>query len=346
MGQGGSEAAVAVKCSPMTRPLTASGDPQRPSLEQAVAILRAGGVVAMPTETVYGLAADARNADAVARVFALKQRPLDHPLIVHLAQAADMDRWAASVPETARRFAEAAWPGPLTIVLAARDDVPRQVTGGQDTVALRVPDHALARALIEGAGGALVAPSANRFGRLSPSRPEHVTKGFGDAPPPVLDGGPCRVGIESTVVFVDESGWQILRPGHWTAGALTRIAGSPPRPGSAAAPRAPGQLASHYAPRTPLRLFTSCADLLAEAEEGDALLMLGNANTDTQPGRAAQVTLPADPAHAAAALYDLLHRLDAAGAPRILAQLPPDTPVWSAVRDRLTRAATPPDPGG
>lgn len=301
-------------------------DPLRPSLEQAIAIVRAGGVVAMPTETVYGLAADARNADAVARVFALKQRPLDHPLIVHLAKGGDIDRWAANVPETAQRFAEAAWPGPLTIVLAARDDVPRQITGGQDTVALRVPDHPLARALIEGAGGALVAPSANRFGRLSPSRAEHVTEDFGDTPPPVLDGGPCRVGIESTVVFVDATGWQILRPGHWTAEALTRTAGCPPRPATSATPRAPGQLASHYAPRTPLLLFASRAELLAAAREDDALL-----------------TLPADPEAAAAALYDLLHQIDATGARRILAELPPDTAEWAAVRDRLTRAATPAD---
>ena len=300
-------------------------DPLRPSLEQAIAIIRAGGIVAMPTETVYGLAADARNATAVAKVFALKQRPLDHPLIVHLASAADMDRWAAQVPPVARRFAEAAWPGPLTLVLAARDDVPRQITGGQDTVALRVPDHPLARALIEGAGGALVAPSANRFGQLSPSRAEHVLDGFGETPPPVLDGGPCRVGIESTVVFVDESGWQVLRPGHWTAEALTRVAGSPPRAGSAATPRAPGQLASHYAPRTPLRLFVSRAELEAAASAGDALL-----------------TLPADPDTAATALYDMLHRLDATAPHRILTELPPDTAEWAAVRDRLTRAATRP----
>ncbi len=307
-------------------PTEHSLDPLRPSLEQAIAILRTGGIVAMPTETVYGLAADARNPQAVARVFALKQRPLDHPLIVHLAQAADIDRWAANVPPLARRLAEAAWPGPLTIVLAARDDVPRQITGGQDSVALRVPDHPLARALIEGAGGALVAPSANRFGQLSPSRPEHVTEGFGDTPPPVLDGGPCRVGIESTVVFVDAEGWQILRPGHWTVEALTRVAGCPPRTGSKPAPRSPGQLASHYAPRTPLLLFASRAELEAAASAGDAVL-----------------TLPADPDAAATALYDTLHRLDATGPHRILAELPPDTAGWAAVRDRLARAATPHD---
>ena len=299
-------------------------DPLRPSLAQAIALLRAGDIVGMPTETVYGLAADAYNAAAVARVFERKQRPLDHPLIVHLATPTAMDRWAASVPETARRFAAAAWPGPLTLVLAARDDVPRQITGGQNTVALRVPDHPLARALIEGAGGALVAPSANRFGQLSPSRADHVLEGFGDAPPPVLDGGPCRVGIESTVVFVDDAGWQILRPGHWTLEALTGIAGVPPRPATSATPRAPGQLAAHYAPRTPLRLFASHDELEAAKSDGDSVL-----------------ALPADPAAAAAALYDILHRLDASGAHRILAKLPPDTAEWAAVRDRLTRAATP-----
>lgn len=320
----------------MTPATPAPTTPLRPSLEQSIAIIRAGGIVAMPTETVYGLAADARNADAVARVFALKQRPLDHPLIVHLAKAADMERWAAKVPAVAQRLADAAWPGPLTLVLAARDDVPRQITGGQDTIALRVPDHPLARALIEGAGGALVAPSANRFGQLSPSRPEHVLEGFGDTPPPVLDGGPCRVGIESTVVFVDDDGWQVLRPGHWTAEALTRVAGSPPRPGSAPAPRAPGQLASHYAPCTPLVLFADRAALLSAAGDHDALLTLGDPPTTALRGAA----LSADPQLAAADLYDLLHRLDAMGGRRILAEMPPDTPDWAAVRDRLARAAT------
>ena len=320
----------------MTPAPPAPTDPLRPSLEQTIAIIRAGGIVAMPTETVYGLAADARNPEAVARVFALKQRPLDHPLIVHLAQAADMERWAANVPPVAQGLADAAWPGPLTLVLRARDDVPRQITGGQDTVALRVPDHPLARALIAGAGGALVAPSANRFGQLSPSRPEHVLQGFGDTPPPVLDGGPCRVGIESTVVFVDEGGWQILRPGHWTTAALTGIAGSPPRTASAPAPRAPGQLASHYAPRTPLVLFADRAALLAAAGDHDALLTLGESPAAGLRG----ATLSADPQAAAADLYHLLHRLDALGGRRILAEMPPDTPDWAAVRDRLTRAAT------
>lgn len=320
----------------MTPATPAPTDPLRPSLEQSIAIIRAGGIVAMPTETVYGLAADARNPEAVARVFALKQRPLDHPLIVHLAKALAMGHWAAEVPPVAQRLADAAWPGPLTLVLAARDDVPRQVTGGQDTVALRVPDHTLARALIEGAGGALVAPSANRFGQLSPSRPEHVLEGFGDTPPPVLDGGPCRVGIESTVVFVDEDGWQVLRPGHWTAKALTAVAESPPRAASAPAPRAPGQLASHYAPRTPLVLFADRAALLSAAGDHDALLTLGEPPSAARRGAA----LSADPQLAAADLYDLLHRLDALGGRRILAEMPPDTPDWAAVRDRLARAAT------
>lgn len=309
----------------MTTAPCPTSDPLRPTLDEAIAIVRGGGVVAMPTETVYGLAADARNAAAVARVFALKQRPLDHPLIVHLASAETLAAWAATVPETARRFAAAAWPGPLTLVLAAREDVPRQITGGQDTVALRVPDHPLAQALIRGAGGALVAPSANRFGQLSPSCAEHVLQGFGDTPPPVLDGGPCRVGIESTVAFVDATGWQILRPGHWTAKALAHIAGTPPRPPNSAAPRAPGQLASHYAPRTPLVLCADRAALLAGQTPDDAVL-----------------ELPADAQAAAAALYEALHRLDASGARRILAQLPPDTAEWAAVRDRLTRAATSP----
>jgi len=311
-------------------------DPLRPTLNEAVDIIRHGGVVAMPTETVYGLAADARNKAAVARVFALKQRPLDHPLIVHLASAEEMDTWAASVPPVAKRLAATAWPGPLTLVLRARDDVPRQVTGGQDTVALRVPDHPLALALIRGSGGALVAPSANRFGQLSPTCAEHVLQGFGETPPPVLDGGPCRVGIESSVVLVDDAGWQVLRPGHWTEAALEHIARTAPLVTERELPRTPGQLASHYAPHTPLILLPDRAAVLATATSKDGLLLFGSPAPTTTA--ASSVVLANTPELAAQQLYAALHHLDAMGRQRILAEQPPAGSEWAAIRDRLQRA--------
>ncbi len=303
---------------------------------EAVAALRAGQVIGLPTETVYGLAGDAANAEAVARIFALKRRPPDHPLIVHLGDAAQLDDWARVVPAAARTLAARFWPGPLTLVLPRAARVPDAVTGGQDTVALRMPAHPLARAVLAAFGGALAAPSANRFGRISPTRAEHVRAEFGDAVPCVLDGGPCTVGIESTIVDLSAGAPRILRPGAITRAMLERTLGGPLAAGVADdAPRVSGSLPAHYAPRTPLALLDAPALRRRRGEDG-TLLLTHSLTVDAARG----LRLPGDAAGYARALYAALRELDARGARVILAERVPDTPAWAGVRDRLTRAAT------
>ena len=302
---------------------------------EAVAALRAGQVIGLPTETVYGLAGDAANPAAVARIFALKRRPPGHPLIVHLGDAAQLDDWARDVPAAARTLAARYWPGPLTLVLPRAARVPDAVTGGQDTVALRMPAHPLAHAVLAAFGGALAAPSANRFGRVSPTRAEHVRAEFGDAVPCVLDGGPCAVGIESTIVDLSSATPRILRPGAITRAMLEQTLGGPVAAGAAhGAPRVSGSLPAHYAPRTPLALLDAPALRQRRAEDG-ALLLTHSLAVDTAHGR----RLPGDAAGYAQALYAALRELDARGARVILAERVPDTPEWAGVRDRLARAA-------
>ena len=302
---------------------------------EAVAALRAGQVIGLPTETVYGLAGDAANTEAVARIFALKRRPPDHPLIVHLGDAAQLDDWARVVPESARRLARRFWPGPLTLVLPRAARVSDAVTGGQDTVALRMPAHPLARAVLTAFGGALAAPSANRFGRISPTRAEHVRAEFGDAVPCVLDGGPCAVGIESTIVDLSGAAPRILRPGAITRAMLEQTLGGPLAAGVADdAPRVSGSLPAHYAPRTPLTLLDAPALRQRRGEDG-ALLLTHSLTVDAACG----MRLPGDATGYARALYAALRELDARGARVILAERVPDTPEWAGVRDRLTRAA-------
>ena len=315
-------------------------------IEQAADILRAGGVVAFPTETVYGLGADARNEAAVRRVFAIKGRPADHPLIVHLAAADWLDEWARFVPEEARRLARTFWPGPLTLVLARADDVLDAVTGGQDSVALRVPDHPLALALIR-AAGALVAPSANRFGRVSPTTAEHVRAELGDAVDLILDGGPCRVGVESTVLSLLSDPPVLLRPGMITPGQIEAALGRPvARQGAGV--RAPGTLPAHYAPATPLELLPATAlaaraAALVGAGRRLAALCIGSPRL---PPQVAVVRMPGRADAYAQGLYAQLHALDAAGYDALLVELPPEGTDWAAVRDRLTRAARAYAPAG
>ena len=309
--------------------------PSACSVPQAVAALRRGEVIGLPTETVYGLAADAGNAQAVARVFALKQRPADHPLIVHLGSAAQLDEWARAVPEAARELAARYWPGPLTLVLPRAARVLDAVTGGQDTVALRMPAHPLARAVLEAFGAALAAPSANRFGRISPTRPEHVRAEFGAAVPCVLDGGACAVGIESTILDLSRATPRILRPGAITRAMLEAALGVTVAAGAdAAAPRVSGSLPAHYAPRTPLRLLPR-DELLAQVG-APGVLVLGHGFA---PPPHAGLRLPTTAAGYAQALYAALRELDTRGARVILVEQVPDAPEWAGVRDRLTRAA-------
>lgn len=307
-------------------------------LAAAVARLRAGELVVLPTETVYGLAADAENPAAVARIFALKGRPPSRPLIVHLAGLDQLDLWAESVPDYARRLAAWFWPGPLTLVLPRGARVPDAVTGGQDSVALRVPDQPLALALLRRFGGGLAAPSANCYGRISPTTPAHVRAQFGEATPLILDGGPCRGGIESTIVGCLGARPRILRPGLIGAAAVAEVAGLPVSEGEGGEEtvRAPGQDASHYAPTTPSFLLPRSGFAAWAAAGRGRIGFLGFA----PPGMVVveDLRLPEDAEGAARALYAALHRLDAAGCDSILIEAPPPGPEWEGIRDRLRRA--------
>lgn len=314
-------------------------------LAAAVDHLRAGGVLGLPTETVYGLAADATNPVAVARVFATKGRPADHPLIVHLATGAEVAPWVSDWPAVAERLAAAFWPGPLTLVVPRAAGVLPAVTGGQDTVALRVPAHPVAQAVLAAFGGALVAPSANRYGRLSPTRAADVVQEFAGSVP-VVEGGECTVGIESTIVACLKGEVRVLRPGIITPGALSRAAGVEVFIGAANdGPRVPGAVKAHYAPRTPLEVVPSAllaqrsaevpgACVVARAEIGE----VAAATVDTF-ARGGRVVLPATPVEFGQKLYATLRDLDALGAARLLVEAPPAGEEWAAVRDRLARAA-------
>jgi L-threonylcarbamoyladenylate synthase len=308
----------------------------RISPAKAIELLKRGEVVAIPTETVYGLAADARNEVAIAKIYATKQRPANNPLIVHIASAAQVTDWASEFPPLAQQLAHAFWPGPLTLVLPARAEVSQTVRAGEPTVALRVPAHSVALALLHDSGLGLAAPSANKYTQLSPTTAEHVESGLGDDIP-VLDGGACQVGIESTIVSVHGDEWQLLRPGMIEAAAITAIAGKPATLQSAPTPKVPGQHLLHYSPRTPCLLFASTPAMLryAQTRPAAAALLFG----DTLRVTDKDVYLSNDPAQAAEQLYAALHRLDAAQAEVILIESPPATPEWDALRDRLQRAA-------
>jgi len=303
--------------------------------------LAAGELVAFPTETVYGLGADAANPDAVAKIFAMKGRPAAHPLIVHVASMADLPVWGADVPDAARTLAEHFWPGPLTLIVKKAARVPGAVTGGQDSVGLRCPSHPVAQALLKEfarvGSGAIAAPSANRFGHVSPTTAEHVRDEFG---PDlfVLDGGACEVGLESTILDLSRGVAVLLRPGAISRDDISAVLGRAPRDPDAAAPRASGTLAAHYAPRTAL-VVVMPATLDEEVRNFTNVAVLAM----REPPRNALVTswiaASADPARYAHDLYANLRRLDASGAKRILVEAPPETAQWEAVNDRLRRAA-------
>ncbi len=310
------------------------------ALDEAVARLRAGGVVAFPTETVYGLGADASNVDAVRRVFAIKGRPPDHPLIVHLPAADVLEAWTRVVPPTARVLAEAFWPGPLTLVLARAPRVLDAVTAGQESVAVRVPDHPLALALLARTG-ALVAPSANRFGRVSPTTAAHVADELDGAVDLILDGGPCRVGVESTIVSLLSDPPALLRPGQITPEQIEGVLGRP-LAGSTTEVRAPGLLPAHYAPATPIELAPAgaigarAAALAASGLRVAALTLHAGADL---PARIERLAMPTSPDAYARVLYATLRAADTGGYDRLLVEMPPEATRWLAVRDRLTRAA-------
>jgi L-threonylcarbamoyladenylate synthase len=295
----------------------------------------------VPTETVYGLAADASNPDAVAGIFAAKGRPADHPLIVHLPGADDLDDWAADVAPAARALAEACWPGPLTLVLPRTARVPDAVTGGRDTVGLRVPDHPVTGRLLRRFGGGLAAPSANRFGRVSPTRAEHVVADLGDRVDVVLDGGPCRVGVESTIVEVVGGRVALLRTGAITAEQVEAITGEPVVTDVTGPVRAPGMLESHYAPAA--RVVVAGDDPTAEIrrllDDGRRVAVLAEAPPPGLPPEAVVLEPVGDADGYARHLYQRLRDADAVGADVVVAVPPAPEGAGVAVRDRLRRAA-------
>jgi L-threonylcarbamoyladenylate synthase len=314
-------------------------------IARAVAVLRAGGLVALPTETVYGLGADAARDDAVARIFTAKGRPSGHPLIVHLAAGTPLDGWAIDVPDVAHVLAAQAWPGPLTMILRRGPRVARATTGGADTVGLRVPAHPVAQALLAAFGGGVAAPSANRFGAVSPTTAAHVVADLGAAVDYVLDGGPCAVGVESTIVDLSRGRPVLLRPGGMARAALEAIVG-PLAEADAAAPAAPGTLASHYAPRARV-IAVAPGDVPATVavaqRAGRVAVLAPRAAFAGWPGLAAMGAvahpLPDDDAGMARALYGALRDLDEAGVDVVIAALPPAVGLGEAVVDRLRRAA-------
>jgi L-threonylcarbamoyladenylate synthase len=319
------------------------------TLERAVQTLRRGGLVALPTETVYGLGADAQNELAVRRIFAAKGRPADHPLIVHLPGADALGDWAREVPPEARLLADAFWPGPLSLVLLRTPRASDAVTGGQDTVAVRVPDHPLTREVLRAFGGGVAAPSANRFGRISPTTARHVEEELGGDVDLVLDGGPCRVGLESTIVDLTGGPPAVLRPGGVPLDALERVLGRPLEVRQKGRVRVSGTLDSHYAPRAGVVLVEPDAleaRLAAEAArvEGGAPRLAVLSPAPPRGAHGLWHALPADPAAAAPLLYARLREADAAGAALILVSLPHPEGLGLAVRDRLHRAAAPRPP--
>lgn len=318
-------------------------------LSRAVAVLRAGGLVAFPTETVYGLGADASNPAAVRKIFEAKGRPSAHPVIVHLADAVQLANWAREVPEAARRLARKFWPGPLTVIFRRASVVSDVVTGGQDTVAVRVPAHPLAQQLLARFGGGVAAPSANRHGRVSATTAEHVWREFGAAVDCVLDGGEARIGIESTIVDLSGGDPALLRPGWITAAEIEQVLGIPLRAPSGTTPRAPGTLAAHYAPQTPLTLVEG--DVLPElaatlTRQGKAVAVLAFSEARPLLPGLQWIVAPREAADYAHRLYSNLRTLDAARCDAILVEQPTQAPEWAAINDRLARAAagsSPPD---
>lgn len=293
------------------------------SVDHALEVLRNGGLVAIPTETVYGLAADARNEGAVRRIFTAKGRPADHPLIVHIAAADQLDQWAADIPESAAALADGCWPGPLTLLLRRRPDVLDVVTGGLPTVGLRVPAHPLTAELLSRFGGGLAAPSANLFGRVSPTTAQHVEHDLGDLVDYVLDGGACPIGVESTIVDCTATPPQILRPGGIPAEQISALLDG--RLAAAHGPnRAPGMLAAHYAPRARVLL----AESAAHARE------LAGSDPD-----AWVLDRTGDLVEYARSLYADLRDADARGVTTVVAVLPASQGLGHAIRDRLAKAA-------
>lgn len=311
------------------------------SINHAAELLRQGRLVAFPTETVYGLGADASNPEAIAKIFAAKGRPADHPLIVHIAGAEQIHAWAETVPEAALRLAEAFWPGPLTIILNKKAEVSSALTGGQNTVALRVPANPVALQLLQAFGGGIAAPSANRFGHISPTQASHVAEELDDSVACILDGGPCSVGVESTIIDLSDDYPTILRPGRITRSQLKAVLQTEIRLSTQTKIRAPGMMAVHYAPNT-MALLCPADTLIAMIDDlcakGKNIGILAFSPAIASAPCRHLIRLPEQVAHYEAALYSALRELDNRQLDTILIEQPPDDEAWAAVNDRLSKA--------
>jgi L-threonylcarbamoyladenylate synthase len=313
-------------------------------IETAVQALRDGELVAFPTETVYGLGANAQNPAAVRKIFDVKGRPPNHPVIVHLDSPRYLHRWVREVPDSATRLAEAFWPGPLTMVMPRAPNVHDVITGGQDTIAIRVPAHPMAQQLLTAFGGGIAAPSANRYGRLSPTRAEHVREELGDTIRVVLDGGECQIGLESTIVSFEAAGTvRMLRPGSVTAAQMRGVVGELLVGADSASPRVPGSVPTHYAPSTTLTIVPS-GEIDAQADAtssgGRRVAVLAQRLPLRSHKYVTWINAGRRPESYGRDLYTNLRTLDKAGCQRILVQDVPEGERWEAIRDRLLRAAS------
>ena len=308
----------------------------------AADLLKQGRLVAFPTETVYGLGADASNPEAVQRIFAAKGRPNDHPLIVHIANLQQVFDWVEHVPQVATRLAAAFWPGPLAIVLNKQPWVPLAVTGGQSTVALRMPNHRVALALLQAFGGGVAAPSANRFCRISPTQASHVAEELGESVDLILDGGACQVGVESTIVDLSGKQPRLLRPGQISLEAIEIVLGKTLLlPDSTATDiRAPGMMAVHYAPLTATVMCASehlAAAVLSAQQQNQRVAVLAYSHPQNIADHS--MVMPASAVAYAQQLYAALRQLDALQLDKIIVEQPPQTSAWRAINDRLAKAA-------
>lgn len=316
-------------------------------IAHAARLLNEGMLVGMPTETVYGLAADASNRIALQSLFAAKCRPTNHPVIVHISSDGALSKWAADIPDIAYQLAERFWPGPLTMIFKKQKRVLYEVTGGQETVAIRIPRHKIALQLLEKFGGGIAAPSANRFGRLSPTSAADVEGEFGDEVAYVLDGGVCEVGIESTIIDLSGKQPRILRPGMLGLEELNEISGldARTRDESASAPRAPGTLKSHYSPSTPVRLVSAAqlhsvlSELKNQAKKTAVLSFTSEPEDYKKHPNSAWIVANNDPSSYARNLYSNLRKLDKLNCDLIIVEEVPTTDSWSGIQDRLQRAS-------
>ncbi len=317
-------------------------------IKSASNLLKAGQLVAFPTETVYGLGCDAANAEALARLYRVKGRPGDHPVIVHLSSVDQLKDWAKAVPDQALALAQKFWPGPMTLILKKSDKVLPAVSGGQDTVGLRIPSHPVALALLKEFASGIAAPSANRHGKISPTTAEHVNAELGDLVAKVLDGGPCTVGIESTIIDLSADTPRILRPGMITFTEIEDVLKKTKKKkkgkgeDNSIEPRAPGTLSSHYAPSTALKLFAH-HNLPRAVATAENLMMHVSVMAFSDPIKCSAVKiwkqLSEDPAECARQLYVTMRELDGTGVDYIIAEEPPELPEWLGILDRLRRAA-------